>query len=218
MSTLHDLRMTNIILLSTRMFSPIFKLPLITLLDFSGSPGLAHSFLESPPTRILNSLKILRMPGCRIASLPQSLQKHKLPNITHLDISFNPLKCTCDLAWIPDNVREGKLVLENEEYTICATPEHLRNITLLTTTLCPSLRTFSTTSIPELTVSTHNIATTSFSKTTTYANTASTVQVFPEWSTESSGKKWGSLFPHQLVMVVIGWLGFQQMFIYIVSR
>ncbi|XP_063870683.1 slit homolog 1 protein-like isoform X1 [Scylla paramamosain] len=196
MSTLHTLRMTNIILISTRMFTPILKLPLITVLDFSGSPGLAQSFLDSPPTRILNSLKILRMPRCGITRLPQSLQNHKLPNITHLDISFNPLKCTCDLSWIPDHVREGKLVLENEEYTICAYPEHLQNITLLTATLCPILRTLSTITLPELTVSTH-ITPTSFLN-TTYTNiqTTSTLQVFPEWSTESSGESSKTNAPH----------------------
>ena len=177
----------------TRMSSFKFTLPLITVLDFSGSPELAKTFLASPPTRLMTSLKVLRIAWCGITDFPKSLQEQKIPNITRLDLSFNPLKCICELSWISDYVREGKLALENEKHTLCAKPIHLQNIPLLTATLCPFAGTLSTMTMPELTASTmetsntHSIIPTSSSNTKTLMTP--TFQVFPEWSTESSSKR-----------------------------
>lgn len=189
MSTLNTLKMINVTLIMTRMGHTELKLPLIAVLDFSGSPGLAMAFLRSRATRMMTSLKVLRMAWCGITSFPQSIQEQKVPNITHLDLSHNPLRCTCELSWISNFVREGKLTLENEQHTICANPIHLQNIPLLTATLCPFVRTLSTMNVPESTVSTVE----------TFSTRITPTQVFPEWSTELSGKSWYMFYLHKLL-------------------
>lgn len=135
-------------------------------------------------------VKILRMSRCSITTFSKSLLEQKVPNITNLDISHNPLTCNCELSWIPDHVRDGRLTLENEIDTLCARPRHLVKKPLLTATLCPNVRTHPTVTAPELTVSTPS----SEGKTVTFYNltnanmlTKPPTERFSKWSTNPLG-------------------------------
>ncbi|KAG0726553.1 Leucine-rich repeat-containing protein 15 [Chionoecetes opilio] len=189
MTKLHTLMLVNVTVFATRMRSVPFRLPRVAVLDFSGSPSLAKDFLASPATGILRSLRVLRMPWCRIANFPKSVQMQKVPNMTYLDLSYNPLHCTCDLSWIPNEVREGTLELGKEMRTLCSTPTHLRNIPLLTATLCPFVATPPPVTVLASTTTTRHTPSTSSLKTTnTKTPTTAPTQVFLEWSTEASGE------------------------------
>lgn len=150
-TSLHTLRIANISFIATRSTSVQFQLPSIVVLDISGSTFLAKSILRSSSS-IMAGVKVLNMSWCSITSFPKSKQEQILPSITHLDLSHNPLTCDCQLTWIPDQVRDGKLTLENEEATLCVSPSHLYNIPLLTATLCPHMKASPTTAVPELTI------------------------------------------------------------------
>lgn len=153
MSSLHTLRTTNVTMFTVRIGGGQFKLPSIIVLDISGSDSLASTLLNSRSS-LFAGVKVLYMSGCSITTFSKSMQERIVPNITHLDLSHNPLTCNCDLSWIPDHVRDGKLTLENEEYTICANPSHLFNKHLLTATLCPNVNVLPTTTEKDLTLNT----------------------------------------------------------------
>ncbi|XP_050723674.1 vasorin-like [Eriocheir sinensis] len=153
MSSLHTLRTTNVTMFEVRTVRRQFKLPSIIVLDISGSSSLALTLLNSPSS-LFAGVKVLHMSGCSITTFSKSMQERIVPNITRLDLSHNPLTCNCELSWIPDHVRDGKLTLENEEYTICANPSHLSNIPLLTATLCPNVNVLPTTTVQDLTLNT----------------------------------------------------------------
>ncbi|XP_042225375.1 vasorin-like [Homarus americanus] len=149
-SKLQNLKATDVKLVPTRLsLWPKFELPKIEILDLSGSPYLTKLFLTSNAPTTLPDLKILKMSHCWIRDFPESHFEQKTPNVKQLDISHNPLECTCyGISWIPNYVRYGKLILLNEENTICAIPKHLKDIPLLTASLCPIIPTPDTTSTP----------------------------------------------------------------------
>ncbi|KAK7076027.1 hypothetical protein SK128_005610 [Halocaridina rubra] len=115
-----------------------FSLGSVEVFDLSGSSGLAKLFIQTPAQISLPTLQILRLSRCHITSFPESVLRSKTPNITHLDISHNPLHCTCfGLSWIQKYVQGGQIQLMEEENTTCSTPDHLNGIPLLMATLCP---------------------------------------------------------------------------------
>nr|XP_045624267.1 leucine-rich repeat-containing G-protein coupled receptor 4-like [Procambarus clarkii] len=137
-SKLHSLKVTDTTLTLRDLRMPKFTLPSITIFDLSGSPNLARLFLTSLAPTTLPELKILRMSHCNIKIFPESFLQYKTPNVNQVDLSHNPLECTCyGLSWIPKYVRQQKLILLHEENTTCGSPQHLKDIPLLTATLCP---------------------------------------------------------------------------------
>lgn len=139
-SKIEQLTATNVdIPKQTRSVSRI-QLPSIAVFDVSGSPLLARLFLTSGAPTSLPDLKVLKMSRCKISIFLENFLQQKTPNVSKLDLSDNPLECTCyGLAWIPKYVRDGKLSLLQEEKTICETPSHLKGIPLLLATLCPNI-------------------------------------------------------------------------------
>ncbi|XP_071551851.1 uncharacterized protein [Panulirus ornatus] len=136
-SKLQNLKASDISIM-IRSMAAKFELPAIEIFDISNSPFLAQLFLNSPSLNTLPGLKILKMSNCNINVFPQNFLQYKTPNLNQLDLSNNPLDCTCyEASWIPNYVRQGKIILLHEESTTCATPPHLENIPLLTASLCP---------------------------------------------------------------------------------
>lgn len=137
-SKLQNLKATDITLFMTRSGFSKFELPSIAIFDLSYSPILAQLFLTSSSPYSMPELKVLKMSHCNIRVFHQSFVQYKTPNLDQLDLSNNPLECTCyGISWIPNYVRQGKLILLHEENTTCATPPHLKSIPLLTASLCP---------------------------------------------------------------------------------
>nr|XP_027228348.1 toll-like receptor 3 [Penaeus vannamei]XP_027228349.1 toll-like receptor 3 [Penaeus vannamei] len=141
-SSLENLRVSNLKVKSKTSVSVRSRLalPSVHVFDVSGSPILAHFFLTSPAREgfVLTELTTLKMSRCNIMTFDKSVLLAKAPNIKRLDLSYNPLECTCyGLSWIPKYVREDKLSLVGEENTTCASPDHLAGLPLLTATLCP---------------------------------------------------------------------------------
>ncbi|KAK8741932.1 hypothetical protein OTU49_002017, partial [Cherax quadricarinatus] len=165
-SKIQTLRASDI-LLKTRSAITKFTLPSITMFDLSGSPVLARLFLTTPAPTTLPNLKSLQLSHCNIKTFPESFLQYKMPNITHLDLSYNPLECTCGFSWIPNYVREGKLTLLQEENTTCATPDYLKGIPLLTASLCPITNAISLTTKSSINATT--LVTTTFNTTLTTA-------------------------------------------------
>lgn len=136
-SKLQNLKASDISIM-IRSTAAKFELPAIEIFDISNSPFLAQLILNSPSPNTLPGLKILKMSNCNIKVFPQNFLQYKTPNLNQLDLSNNPLDCTCyEASWIPNYVRQGKIILLHEESTTCATPPHLENIPLLTASLCP---------------------------------------------------------------------------------
>lgn len=139
-SRLENLRVSDLKIKTRTPTRSGIKLPSIHVFDVSGSPILAHFFLNTPAREgfVLTELTTLKMSRCNIKTFDESLLLSKAPNIERLDLSHNPLECTCyGLSWIPHYVREDKLSLLGEENTTCASPHHLTGVPLLTATLCP---------------------------------------------------------------------------------
>ncbi|XP_063584794.1 toll-like receptor 3 [Penaeus indicus] len=139
-SSLENLRVSNLKIKGKASVRSRLALPSVHVFDVSGSPILANFFLTSPAREgfVLTELTTLKMSRCNIKTFDKSVLLAKAPNIMRLDLSHNPLECTCyGLSWIPHYVREDKLSLEGEENTTCASPEHLAGLPLLTATLCP---------------------------------------------------------------------------------
>ncbi|KAK3874860.1 hypothetical protein Pcinc_020241 [Petrolisthes cinctipes] len=147
-SKLTDVKATDTTFTTRRVMKrSVINLPYIAILDFSGSPLLAQTFLHSPrPSSAMPHLRILKMSRCGVTAFYESFLLQQVPNITHLDLSYNPLECTCyGMTWIPDYVREGKLNLLQELNTTCSKPSHLSAIPVLTATMCPITRAIHTT-------------------------------------------------------------------------
>lgn len=139
-SSLENLRVSNLKIKGKTSVRSRLALPSVHVFDVSGSPILANFFLTSPARDgfVLTELTTLKMSRCNIKTFDKSVLLAKAPNIKRLDLSHNPLECTCyGLSWIPHYVREDKLSLVGEENTTCASPDHLAGLPLLTATLCP---------------------------------------------------------------------------------
>ncbi|KAF2360065.1 Leucine-rich repeat [Trinorchestia longiramus] len=142
-SRLQHLSITSSTILTTRLMPPTFNMSSVTSLSFRGTPFLAKNFLNPPGRQKyrqtpLPQLMTLVVADAEVKTLPANILT-RLPQLKELDISSNPLHCTCeDFAWLVGLVALNRLTLINADNTTCAYPQHLKSKLLLQENLCAS--------------------------------------------------------------------------------
>lgn len=139
-SGLRYLRVINTTIITMRSTRNVFEVTAITSLDFSGTPFLAQAFLNPPPYVQVNksfpSLTTLVLANTNTKKFRGNLFS-QLPHLTELDISSNPLDCTCEnFGWLLGYVALNRLTLLNANTTECAYPEYMKGKLILKGNLC----------------------------------------------------------------------------------
>jgi hypothetical protein len=130
MRNLANLKLQNVILASYEGIDNVLEsLQILSNLSIDHSVHLVKPILN-------NALLVSRLTGLRHLSLRYtelvSLTQQNIPENTFLDISYNPLRCDCRLAWIWHKQIDtlDKFLLSNKR-TLCETPNSVEGYTLL---------------------------------------------------------------------------------------
>jgi hypothetical protein len=142
MKNLASLKLQNITLESYHDINKVFEsLHILSSLSIDQSTQLVKPILNN--THLVSQLTRLRHLSLRYTGLV-SLTQENIPESTSLDISYNPLRCDCHLAWIQYKEREnvGKFLLSKKQ-TTCKTPNSAEGHTLLESVniTCPNWQT-----------------------------------------------------------------------------
>ena len=130
MKNVANLKLQNVTLASYEDIDSVLEsLKILSNLSIDNSVHLVKPILN-------NALLVSRLTRLRYLSLRYtdlvSLTQQNIPDNTYLDISDNPLRCDCRLAWIGHKQRNtsGKFLLSKRQ-TVCETPNGVVGHTLL---------------------------------------------------------------------------------------
>jgi hypothetical protein len=130
MRNLANLKLQNVTLASYEDIDNVLEnLQILSNLTIDHSPHLVKPILN-------NALLVSRLTKLHYLSLRYTglvtLTQHNIPENTYLDISHNPLRCDCHLAWIQHKQKDtlGKFLLSRKQ-TLCETPNSIQGHTLL---------------------------------------------------------------------------------------
>jgi hypothetical protein len=130
MRNLANLKLQNVTLASYKdIDNTLGSLQLLSNLSIDNSTHLVKPILNN--ARLVSRLTKLSHLSLRYTNLV-TLTQQNIPENAYLDISYNPLRCDCGLAWIRhiqlDTV--GKFLLSKKQ-TLCETPNNVKGHTLL---------------------------------------------------------------------------------------
>jgi hypothetical protein len=130
MRNLANLKLQNVTLSSYDDMDSVFEsLQMLSNLSLDNSPHLVKPILNN--AQLVSQLTRLHYLSLRDTGLV-TLTQRNIPENTYLDISYNPLRCDCHLAWIGYKQTDtlGKFLLSKKQ-TLCETPDSVQGDTLL---------------------------------------------------------------------------------------
>jgi hypothetical protein len=124
-----NLKLQNVTLASYDDIDNVLEsLQILSNLSIDNSTHLVKPILNN--AQLVSQLTRLHYLSLRYTGLV-TLTPQNIPENTYFDISYNPLRCDCHLAWIRNKQTDTLEFLLSKKQTLCETPDSVQGHTLL---------------------------------------------------------------------------------------